>query len=181
MIDPCYYLDLLKNSNSGRLPRLQKGLSIGEYGHIQDRHATMPEDLFTVICTRKVCFISSYQHGIQKLLDLAYGKEFVSASFDESISITFYHITKGSITYSISPDFFNIISNKEFYVQKNAGIPINDIPVRYANDILKTVFNHDDNSIFSLHPAPDFDTHEIIKKLITAELEKKRQWSHKTK
>ncbi|MGE5670272.1 MAG: hypothetical protein ACM31E_02435, partial [Fibrobacterota bacterium] len=151
MIDPCYYLDLKKNGTSGRFPRLQKWLSLVEPGYSSHSHITMPEDLFTVICTSRVCFISSYQHGIQKLLDLAYGNEFVSASFDESISITFYHKTKGSITYSIAPDFFEKISKMEFYLQKNAGIPINDIPIIYANDVLKTVFNYDDSSIFLLH------------------------------
>jgi hypothetical protein len=174
MIDPCYYLDLYKNSNPGRLPRLQSGLLIDESGYNPDSHDTRPEDLFTVICTSSVCFLSSYQHGIQKLLDLAYGIEFVSASFDESISITFYHKTKGSITYSIAPDFFEKISNKEFYLQKNAGIPINEIPIVYTNDVLKTVFNYDDSSIFSLHSVPDFDTREIVKQLITTELKIKR-------
>jgi hypothetical protein len=173
MIDPCYYLDLYNNSKPGRLPRLQNCLSIGESGDRTDCHTTTPEELFTVICTSSVCFLSSYQHGVQKLLDLAYGKEFVAVSFDESISITFYHKTKGSVTYSIAPDFFNKISNKEFYLQKKAGIPISEIPVRYVNDILKIVFSYDDNAIFSVQSVPDFKTSEIIKQLITAVLDKK--------
>jgi hypothetical protein len=174
MIDPCYSFDLYKNSNPVRLPRLQHWLSIAESGYSPESHITMPEDLFTVICTSSMCFLSSYEHGVQKLFDLACGKEFVSASFDESITITFYHKTKGSITYCIAPDFFDKIRKKEFYIQKKAGIPVNDIPATYAIDVLKTVFNYDDSSIFLLDPVPDFDTNKVIKKLINAELEKKR-------
>ncbi len=181
MIDPCYYLDLYKNVTTGRLPRLQNRLSIVEPGYSTEYQTTKPDDLFTVICTSKVCFLSSYQHGVQKLLDLAYGKEFVSASFDESISVTFYHKTKGTITYSIAPDFFEKIRRKEFFLQKTAGVPINEIPIECTNDILKTVFDHDDSAIFALHTVPDFNTHKIIKQLITAELEKKRSRLNKTK
>lgn len=172
MIDPCYYLDLYKNVTNGRLPRLQKRLSVVEPGYSPDCQTTKPDDLFAVICTSKVCFLSSYQHGVQKLLDLAYGKEFVSASFDESISVTFYHKTKGTITYCIAPNFFEKIRRKDFFRQKTAGIPINEIPIECANDILKTVFDHDDNAIFALHTVPDFDTDKIVKQLIASELEK---------
>ena len=73
MIDPCYYFDLYRNNRLERLPRLQKKLSIGETGYSPETHPTLPEDLFSVICTSKVCFLSSYQHGVQNLLDLAYG------------------------------------------------------------------------------------------------------------
>lgn len=181
MIDPCYHLDLYKNSNSMRFPRLQNWLSVEESGYSPDKQPTKPEDLFTVICTSSVCFLSSYHHGVQKLLDLAYGNEFVSAAFDESISVTFYHSTRGSVTYSIAPEFFKKISKKEFFLQKTAGIPINEIPVEYANDVLKTVFDNDDSTIFLIYAVPDFDTQEIIKQLITTELRKNRLWSHKIK
>lgn len=100
----------------------------------------------------QICMVD----GIQIATGATYGKGLINKTFYGKLAATFFHPSKGSVRYSLKPDFIDAFGKFEFFVLRKKGVEPSKIPQNVADEAINWVNEQEDDFIYKIEPKPNF-------------------------
>jgi len=94
--------------------------------------------------------------GIQIATGATYGKVLIAKTFYGKLAATFYHPQRGTVRYSLTPDFIDEMGKYEFFVYRKKGVEPSQIPHPVTEEVIRWVYEQPDAFMFKVEPKPDF-------------------------
>ena len=94
--------------------------------------------------------------GVQIATGATYGKVLVEKTFYGKLAATFYHPKKGAVRYSLKPEFIDAMGKFEFFAYRKKGVEPSQIPHPVVEEVIKWVYEQQDDFMFKIEPKPDF-------------------------
>ena len=94
--------------------------------------------------------------GIQAATGATYGKVLMEKTFFGKLAATFYHPKKGTVRYSLTPEFIDAMGKFEFFVYRKKGVEPSQIPLPVVEEVVKWTYEQTDDFMFKIEAKPDF-------------------------
>ena len=94
--------------------------------------------------------------GIQAATGATYGKVLMAKTFYGKLAAIFHHPQKGTLRFSLLPDFVDAMGKFEFFACRKKGMEPSQIPDAVREEIIRWVYEQPDETMFKVEPRPDF-------------------------